>query len=95
MRKLFFLSFVHFKSKLENTATVSSIFNCYCNCHILHFLINLLHRSLDTLVKGLSSDDNGRSAQALQEADRYLKSQQGFSRTVINRTTGSTPVVSV
>ena len=87
---------MHFKSKLENTATVSSIlFNCYCNRHLLQFLINLLHCSLDTLVKGLSSDDNGRSAQALEEADRYLKSQQGFSRTVINRSTGSTSVVSV
>ena len=55
---------------------------------------NVFRCSLDTLVKGLSSDDKHKSAQALEEADKYLNSQQGFSRTVINRSTGSTSVVS-
>ena len=55
---------------------------------------NVFRHSLDTLVKGLSSDDKHQSAQALEEADKYLNSQQGFSKTVINRSTGNTSVVS-
>lgn len=50
---------------------------------------NLSRRSLDTLVKGLSSDDKQTSAHAIERADRYMDTQQGFNRTVVNRSTSS------